>query len=33
VSNTTIGTEAIKTGDLIKVDGDAGTVTILERAS
>jgi pyruvate,water dikinase len=32
VSNTTIGTEVIKTGDLIKVDGDKGMVTILERA-
>lgn len=33
VTNTTIGTEVIKTGDYIKVDGDSGTVTILERAA
>jgi pyruvate,water dikinase len=32
VTNTTIGTEVIKTGDSIKVDGDSGTVTILKRA-
>ena len=33
VTNTTIGTEVIKTGDYIKVDGDSGTVTILKRAA
>lgn len=33
VTNTTIGTQVIKTGDHIKVDGDSGTVTILERAA
>ena len=31
VSNTTIGTEAIKTGDLIRVDGSTGIVTIVQR--
>ena len=33
VSNTTIGTEVIKTGDIIKVDGGAGIVTVMERAA
>jgi pyruvate,water dikinase len=33
VTNTTIATEVIKTGDSIKVDGDSGTVTILKRAA
>jgi pyruvate,water dikinase len=30
---TGMGTTAIKTGDLVKVDGDVGIVTILERAN
>jgi pyruvate,water dikinase len=30
---TGIGTSAIRTGDLVKVDGDVGIVTILERAN
>jgi pyruvate,water dikinase len=33
VTNTTIGTEVIKTGDYIKVDGDSGKVSILKRAA
>lgn len=33
VTNTTIGTQVIKTGDYIKVDGDSGIVTILERGA
>ena len=32
VPGTGIGTKAIKTGDKIRVDGDNGIVTILERA-
>jgi pyruvate,water dikinase len=32
VVGTSVGTQMIKTGDLIRVDGDEGTVTILERA-
>jgi pyruvate,water dikinase len=31
VINTRIGTRAIATGDLIRVDGDAGRVTVLDR--
>jgi pyruvate,water dikinase len=30
---TGLGTKVIKTGDLVKVDGDVGIVTILERAN
>jgi pyruvate,water dikinase len=33
VVGTGKGTHLIKTGDLIRIDGDAGTVTILERAA
>ena len=33
VSNTTMGTEVIKTGDIIKVDGDKGVVTVMERTA
>jgi pyruvate,water dikinase len=32
VVGTGRGTTAIKTGDLVRIDGDAGLVTILERA-
>lgn len=32
VADTRNGTKAIRTGDLIRVDGTAGTVTVLERA-
>jgi pyruvate,water dikinase len=32
VVGTGKGTQMIKTGDLIRMDGDTGTVTILERA-
>lgn len=32
VINTQIGTKAIRTGDLIEVDGDAGTVKVLRTA-
>lgn len=32
VTGTGVATSVIKTGDLIKVDGDTGVVTILERA-
>jgi pyruvate,water dikinase len=32
VINTRNGTRQLTTGDLVRVDGDAGTVTILERA-
>jgi len=33
VSNTTTGTEVIKTGDIIKVDGDKGVVTVMKRTA
>ncbi len=33
VVGTSVATQRIKTGDLIEVDGTAGTVTILERAA
>lgn len=33
VTNTTIGTEVIRTGDYIKVDGDSGKVSILKQAA
>ena len=33
VVNVRVGTRAIATGDRIEVDGDAGTVRILERVS
>jgi hypothetical protein len=29
---TGIGTQALRTGDRLRVDGDTGVVTILERA-
>jgi pyruvate,water dikinase len=32
VADTKTGTKVIRTGDLIRVDGTAGTVTVLERA-
>ena len=32
VADTRTGTRSIRTGDLIRVDGTAGTVTVLERA-
>jgi pyruvate,water dikinase len=32
VANTRTGTAVITTGDLLRVDGDAGVVEILERA-
>jgi pyruvate,water dikinase len=32
VADTRNGTKIIRTGDLIRVDGTAGTVTVLERA-
>ena len=33
VVNTRSGTRDLRTGDLVRVDGSAGTVTVLERAS
>ena len=33
VTGCGIATAAIKTGDIVKVDGDTGTVTIVEKAS
>jgi pyruvate,water dikinase len=33
VTGCGIATTVIKTGDIIKVDGDTGVVTIVERAS
>ena len=33
VTGTGIGTAAIKNGDIIRVDGDTGTVTVVERAA
>jgi pyruvate,water dikinase len=32
VVNTRSGTRDLRTGDLVRVDGTAGTVTVLERA-
>jgi pyruvate,water dikinase len=32
VVNTRSGTRDLRTGDLVRVDGDAGTVTVLQRA-
>jgi len=33
VINTRNGTRRLHTGDLVEVDGDAGTVTLLEHAA
>jgi pyruvate,water dikinase len=33
VTGTGTATSVIKTGDIIKVDGDSGVVTIVERAN
>jgi len=32
VTGTGISTAAIKTGDIIRVDGDTGVVTVVQRA-
>ena len=32
VVNTRSGTRDLRTGDLVRVDGTAGTVTVLQRA-
>jgi pyruvate,water dikinase len=32
VTGCGIATAAIKTGDIVKVDGDSGVVTVVERA-
>ncbi len=32
VMNTAVGTQVLSTGDLLRVDGDAGTVEVLERS-
>jgi pyruvate,water dikinase len=32
VTGTGVATSVIKTGDIIKIDGSAGTVTIVKRA-
>jgi pyruvate,water dikinase len=31
VTGTGVATQVIKTGDIVKVDGDTGVVTIVER--
>jgi hypothetical protein len=31
VINTRIGTRVLRTGDLVRVDGGTGSVTVLER--
>ena len=33
VINTVVGTSSIRTGDTVRIDGGAGTVEIVERAS
>jgi pyruvate,water dikinase len=33
VINSRIGTAVLRTGDLLRVDGDAGRVELIERAS
>jgi pyruvate,water dikinase len=32
VTGTGVATSVIKTGDIIKVDGDTGVITVVERA-